>query len=155
LLQLDFVKGSDRRRYNLPTGPNELTLIIPGDEDSCANSRDIILRSHGGHLTRITECHPAYIALHFPLLSPTGQLGWHSGIPYVFPVNKPARERRFLSFCDFAKYRVHPRPAHIESTHYFRTCLLFQELLVYCNACILFSKSFSCALIQSLSKAKL
>jgi len=42
-IQLNFQKGSDHRRYNLPTTDNELALIIPGDEDACANSQDIIL----------------------------------------------------------------------------------------------------------------
>jgi hypothetical protein len=86
-IQLDFCKGSDHHRYNLPTGQNKLALIIPGDEDSCANSRDIILRPCRGPLVRISECHPAYIALHFPLLSPTGQLSWSPEIRYVFADN--------------------------------------------------------------------
>jgi hypothetical protein len=124
-IQLDFRKGSDRRRYNLPTAANELALLIPGDEDACANSQDIILRPRGGPLTRITECHPAFLTLHFPLLFPTGQLGWHSHIPYTH------RQQGSVTFCDFAKFRVHPRPAAIETCHFFLVAHLFQELLVH------------------------
>jgi hypothetical protein len=37
-IQLNFRKGSDRRRYNLPTAAEELALIIPGDENTFANA---------------------------------------------------------------------------------------------------------------------
>jgi len=35
-----------------------------------------------------------------------------------------------VTFCDFFKFRVHPRPNNVESDHYFRALLLFQEFLV-------------------------
>jgi hypothetical protein len=55
-LQLNFRKGSDRRRYNLPTADNELALIIPGDEHAIANAQQILLRPQGGPLVRISQC---------------------------------------------------------------------------------------------------
>jgi Helitron helicase-like domain at N-terminus len=127
-LQLNFRQGSDHRRYNLPTATNELALIIPGDEDSLANSQDIIIRPRGGPLKHITECHPAYITLHFPLLLPTGQLSWTPNIAYT---SDTASSSRHVSLCDYHKFRLHSRPPRIESPHFFQAGQLFQELLVH------------------------
>jgi hypothetical protein len=68
--------------------------------------------------------------LHFPLLSPTGQLSWSPEIHYVFSDNS-ARQHLFVSFSEYAKFRLHPRPPGIETTHFFQSGLLFQELLVH------------------------
>jgi hypothetical protein len=124
-IQLNFCKGSDRRHYNLPTSDNELAIIIPGDEDAFANSRDILLRPRGGPLIRITECHPSFIPLHFPLLCPTGQLSWNLKIPYATDNSK------CVSLSQFSKFRLHTRPTAIESSHFFKSAHLFQELLVH------------------------
>ncbi|KAG0580812.1 hypothetical protein KC19_4G201500 [Ceratodon purpureus] len=65
---LHFEGQMDRRRYNLPAG----------------RTRDIVLRLRGeGHfLERINECHPAYLPLHYVLLFPFGELGWHEGLTH-------------------------------------------------------------------------
>src|SRR6266571_5435666 len=82
----------------------ELTLIIPGDEDICANSQDVILHPRGGPLICVSECNPTYLALHFPLLCPTGQLSWHPHIPYMKNGNSTSQQEHFVSLCDFAKF---------------------------------------------------
>jgi len=82
-LRLHFLRATDRHRYNIPSASHELAAIIPGDIDTCVNSRDVIIRPRGGPLQRVSECNPAYVTLHFPLLAPTGQEGWNINIPYV------------------------------------------------------------------------
>ena len=130
-LRMDFLLASDRRRYNVPSGNCELAAIVPGDVESLVNARDIIIRPRGGALRRIKEVHPAYVTLHFPLLAPSGQLGWHPDMKYTLPPARPrGRQRERLTFCDFLKHRLHIRPEDIESNHYFRACLLFQEWIV-------------------------
>ena len=49
-LCLDFLRACDERRYNVPRAQNELATIIPGDVDTCINSKQIIVRSKGGPL---------------------------------------------------------------------------------------------------------
>ena len=127
-LQLDFLRASDARRYNLPRARNELATIIPGDIDTCINSRQIIVRPKGGPLIRMTECHPAYIALHFPLLAPTGQLGWNPDMLHS-PLH-PRGKRNRLTLCEFLQFRLHIRPSSVESDHYFRSGFLWQEFIV-------------------------
>jgi hypothetical protein len=82
--RLDFLEASDRRRYNLPTTHSELAAIIPGDIENCIGSRNVIIHERGGPLLRISEIHPSYVALHFPLLAPTGQSGWRRELRYTF-----------------------------------------------------------------------
>ncbi|KAF8194927.1 hypothetical protein BJ912DRAFT_807026, partial [Pholiota molesta] len=82
-IALRYDSDTDRRRYNLPTTSNEVAVILPGDGDRAENTRDIILhRKAGEGLRRISELHPLYHSLHYVLLFPTGQLGWHPKIPF-------------------------------------------------------------------------
>jgi hypothetical protein len=71
----------DQRRYN-PPAVDEIAAIIPGDGTDADNTRDIILHRVGGALQRISETHPAYTPLHYVLLYPNGEYGWHVGIPF-------------------------------------------------------------------------
>jgi hypothetical protein len=61
---LRIVLGTDRRRYNLPTG-EEVAVILPGD-GSAPEGRDIILRNRvpdDTPMLRISDLHPAYAPL--------------------------------------------------------------------------------------------
>jgi len=77
--RLTYKPHTDRRRYNIPTG-NEIAIVLPG-EGMAEDGRDIILQLKGGGLQRIREYSPTYIPLHYVLLFPRGELGWHSNIP--------------------------------------------------------------------------
>ena len=130
-LKLDFLEASDRCRYNLPNTHHELAAIIPGDIECCIDARNVIIREKGGPLMHITEIHPSYIPLHFPLLAPTGQSGWHCDLHYTFTTRPHgASTREFILYCDFLKHRLHIRPFTIESDHYFWAGFLFQEYIV-------------------------
>ena len=73
----------DPRRYNAPTAP-EVAVIMPGDGYSeGVASRDIVLHAGTGGLQRITECNCAYDSLHYVLLFPSGDNGWHLKIPHT------------------------------------------------------------------------
>ena len=77
-IALHFDRSCDCRCYNLPTAPSdEIAVILPGSEDQPQGDRDIILQRKDGSLMRIDHRHPFYVSLHYVLLFPTGQLGWH------------------------------------------------------------------------------
>jgi hypothetical protein len=78
---LHFEGQIDRRRYNLPI-ENEIVVLIPQDDERPQGVQDIVLRlrSEGNNLEHINECHPAYLPLHYVLLFPYGELGWHVGL---------------------------------------------------------------------------
>jgi len=145
VIQLDLKPATDRRRYNLPSTQQELAVIIPNDSRTRANSREIIVRPRGGGLMRMSECHPAYFSLHFPLLSPSGQLSWEPQSPcnrigrdedVVEEAGQNRRKRKTTTLAKYVQFRSHPRPLHIESDHLFRARLLFQEWLVLTWAAI-------------------
>ncbi|KAF8200376.1 hypothetical protein BJ912DRAFT_814430, partial [Pholiota molesta] len=71
--------NTDPHHYNLPT-TDEVAVILPGNHLQ-PQSRDIILRKHGGCLQHISELHPAYAPLQYVLLFPHGENGWHPDIP--------------------------------------------------------------------------
>jgi len=82
-LQLTLKTGPDRRRENLPTS-DKLAVIIP---DAAANApvREIVLAARGGReaescYQRISSAHAAYMPLHYVLLFPKGDPGWHPGL---------------------------------------------------------------------------
>src|ERR1700730_13497442 len=62
--------------------------IIPGQNSEdlywtfASLARDILLFLRGGGLRQINEMNPIYHSLHFVLLFPTGQLGWHPLLEY-------------------------------------------------------------------------
>ena len=61
---------------------DEVAAIIPGDgSEEHSNHHDIILRLRGGGLQRISHLHPSYSTLHYVVLFPNGEDGWHPEIP--------------------------------------------------------------------------
>jgi hypothetical protein len=80
-LQLHFItsRTKDARRYNVPTAVEVATLMV-GDGSEAVNRRDIIVAQQVGLFQRISELHVGYMALHYSLLFPYGEDGWHSNI---------------------------------------------------------------------------
>ena len=101
--------AQDRNRYNLPTA-DEVSVIIPGDgSEEVSEHRDVIVRLHGGALHRISHLNPAYSPLHYTLLFPHGDHGWHKDIPsHPGPMGQ-IRSQNVSQRCYYA-YRLHYRP---------------------------------------------
>ena len=73
-ISLNLVERRDLRTTNLPTA-SEIAVIIP---DTISNScRDIIIRKNSGQIQRISELHPSYDPMQYPLLFPRGEDGWN------------------------------------------------------------------------------
>jgi hypothetical protein len=82
-MRLVLELGADRRRENLPTC-NEVTGIIPYEFEE-PSSRDILLTfrnttGNGPKLTKINSTVASYMPLHYVLLFPHGDHGWHYGL---------------------------------------------------------------------------
>lgn len=78
---IKLTPGTDQRRYNLPQ-VGEVAVLLPGVGTSETNQhRDIVLRLQGGGLQRISNLHPLYLPLRYPLFFPFGEQGWHPNIP--------------------------------------------------------------------------
>jgi hypothetical protein len=56
-------------QYNLPT-TDDLAMLVVGDFFLDTFKHDIIIETKNEELKRISELHPAYMALQYPLLFP-------------------------------------------------------------------------------------
>ncbi|KAK4521041.1 Isochorismatase domain-containing protein [Mucor velutinosus] len=147
-MRLELVVGEDRRTQNLPT-VNEIAAIIP-NEYADSSFRDILITYRNststnsrGLFRRINETHAAYMPLHYVLLFPRGEYGWHWGLRLQLPAstvdamdvdNEEAQEegqRRAtgrLTQRAFYRFRLHVRNG--ESKILFLSRRLFQQYLI-------------------------
>jgi hypothetical protein len=89
-LKLISERSKDGRIYNQPTVSKVAALIV-GDVDT-GSKMDIILERQSGRLKRISEFHPSYLALQYPLLFPYGEDGFRLGVLHRETVPKKTRE---------------------------------------------------------------
>ena len=79
--QLD-PKRRNRGTHNRPTSTEVARVIVtPNDVTKGRIRRDIRIEARGGGLILISNWHPLYMALRYPLLFPFGEQSWHDGIP--------------------------------------------------------------------------
>jgi hypothetical protein len=127
-IALRFDPHTDRCRY-LPSDHSvqEIAVLLPGEGDQPRDTQDIILhRNGGGFLQRIFDTHPLYLSLHYVLLHPTGQLGWHRFIPYEELENQQRGDKcKYMTLAEFHRFHLFPRPLNIESNHLFLFGKLF------------------------------
>ena len=128
-LRLVVEYGADRRRENLPT-VDEVVSLIPYEEE--AGPREIILaeRSDGGGVGgwhRVHAAHAAYLPLAYPLMLPRGDYGFHWGLS-LQDLRERGRARMNLTLRMYAAYILHPRPS--QSAVPFAFGRLFQQLTV-------------------------
>ncbi|GKB01262.1 hypothetical protein Tco_0829306 [Tanacetum coccineum] len=72
---------TNARQYNKPTVA-EVAALITNDFGDETPSRDIIVNKLHSGPKRISELHPTYMALQYPLLFLYGEDGFHDKIPY-------------------------------------------------------------------------
>jgi len=78
-LRLIASRTKDARRYNVSTA-DEVAALMVGDGFEAIDRRDVILAQQAGPFQRISELHVGYMILHYPLLFPYGEDGWHPNI---------------------------------------------------------------------------
>ncbi|XP_074277057.1 uncharacterized protein LOC141600710 [Silene latifolia] len=125
-------REKDGRTYNRPT-VSEIAALIEGDIGPNMEKRDIIVKKSCGGLQRISELHPLYTPLQYPLLFPSGDDGYRLGIQHgeasigVSTSEQPCEE---TTCREWFAYRLQDRSPDIE----FPTLLLsgkaFHQFLV-------------------------
>ena len=130
-LQLVVERGADLRRENLPT-MDEVSMILP-EEYGSAGFRDIVLarrirgeNDDGNPFTLINSNHASYLPLHYVLLFPYGEPGWHWG--RTLENHEGNHQNKNLSQRTFYRFRLHTRPN--EPSTLFRAQKLFQQFVV-------------------------
>lgn len=79
----------------------------------------------------ISDINSFYLPLHYILLHPTGQSGWHPWIPYSGDEeidDGNGRKQHYVSQSEYFCYHLHPH--NNESKHLFIAGKLLQEYIV-------------------------
>ena len=130
-IRLHLQPGTDACRYNLPSA-DEIAVVIPGDgSENVQDSRDIVIQYQGGALRRISHLHQSYSSLHYVLLFPRGENGWHLNIPLQQQGGRNAWAKKVTQLLYYA-YRLFTRPQNIDSNNIFYGGRLFQQFV--CDA---------------------
>jgi len=79
-LRLIAFRTKNAHRYNVPTA-DEVAALMVGNGFEAIDRRDVVLAQQAGPFQRISELHVGYMALHYPLLFPYDEDGWHLNIP--------------------------------------------------------------------------
>ncbi|CAB4483680.1 unnamed protein product [Rhizophagus irregularis] len=74
-------RTKDPRRYNTPNASEVAAIMIGNGQEIEHQNRDIVLQPHEGNIKRISELHCVYTPLHYVLMFPRGEDGWHPKIP--------------------------------------------------------------------------
>ncbi|KVH98723.1 hypothetical protein Ccrd_023051 [Cynara cardunculus var. scolymus] len=69
----------DVRQYNLPSA-NEVACLIVGDLSENNFERDVIVEHRTTGLQRITDLHPSFMSMTYPLIHPYGEDGFRQNI---------------------------------------------------------------------------
>ncbi|KAF6158498.1 hypothetical protein GIB67_040012 [Kingdonia uniflora] len=126
---LHYSTSIDHRRYNLPS-TDEIEVILPGDGSKISSVRDIIVYIKVEQsLMQISECHPAYLPLHYVLLFPTGQLGWSIHLKHWnVERNTWYSSGKGLTQMEYYCYRLFEHPIEYSPIHI--AGKLFQQFIV-------------------------
>ncbi|CAL1360773.1 unnamed protein product [Linum trigynum] len=103
-----FGAKSRNRQYDLPSS-TEVAALIPGDFVPDRDDRDIIVDHVYEGLKRITSLNPKFDALHFPLLFPYGEDGYHPLIKYRSAFCPPSMRRQFVTQREYYAFRLQYR----------------------------------------------
>jgi len=129
-LQLVVEHGTDLRRQHLPTA-DQVSMILP-EEYGGAGFRDPVLARriddnyYANPFTYINSNHASYLPLHYNLLFPYGEPGWHWG--RTLEICEGNLQNKNVSPRTFYRFRLHTRPH--EASTLFLAQSLFQQFVV-------------------------
>ncbi|KAF8048698.1 hypothetical protein N665_2430s0003 [Sinapis alba] len=121
-------REKDGRTYDTPTA-SEVAALIPGDFNIDMDKRDIVLQEkQTGWLKRISEIHPSYLALQYPLIFTYGEDGFRLGIKKRSTPATEKLKRDHISMRQWFAYRLQERDGECHTLLHSRR--LFQQFLV-------------------------
>ncbi|GJS23495.1 DNA helicase PIF1, ATP-dependent [Tanacetum coccineum] len=97
------------RQYNAPT-VSEVAAVIINDFREGLPTRDVIVNSKDSRPRRVSELHPSYMALQYPLLFPYGEDGFHEEIPYNKNIGIRKTKRGYATMKEYYSYIIQQRP---------------------------------------------
>ncbi|XP_035842078.1 uncharacterized protein LOC110923934 [Helianthus annuus] len=126
-LRIIYKRDLDGRTYNLPSSSEVAALIVGGIQE-IVDHRDIVVESHTEGLQRISELHPSYLALQYPILFPNGDDGYRIDIPHRDGISTLKKISPKCTMREFFAYRIQDRSTSFSVILNARR--LFQQFLV-------------------------
>ncbi|CAN6868811.1 unnamed protein product [Brassica oleracea] len=116
------------RTYDTPTA-SEVAALILGDFNLEMDRRDIVLQEkHTGCLKGISEIHPSYLALQYPLIFTHGEDGFRLGIKKRDSPATDKLKRKDISMRQWFAFCLFERDGECQTLLHSR--ILFQQFLV-------------------------
>ncbi|XP_056696116.1 uncharacterized protein [Spinacia oleracea] len=131
-LRLIGTRAKDGRQFNLPTS-SEVAALIVGTSDDEKGNRDVIIEHRMYGLKRISELHPSFMAMQYPLLFPYGEDGYRTDIPHA-DVDETTRARTIVTQREYYAFRFQQR--RHESKTRFQLGRLNQQFEVDAFTCV-------------------
>ncbi|XP_022032333.1 uncharacterized protein LOC110933417 [Helianthus annuus] len=110
-LRLKANRSKDGRTYNLPTS-SEVAALIVGNIEEALDNRDVVIESKKDGLQRISELHPSYLALQYPLLFPFGEDGYRIDILHREGRASIKKKESKCTMREYFSYHVQDRVNH-------------------------------------------
>ncbi|GJR11416.1 hypothetical protein Tco_0794068 [Tanacetum coccineum] len=107
-LKLIGRREKDGRTYNL-SSVSEVAGIVIGDIDASFDKRDIVVETQSGLLQRISELHPSYLALQYPLIFSAAQDYYRIGIKHRGVSETSTSTRTDVTMREFFAYIIQDR----------------------------------------------
>ncbi|XP_022003685.1 uncharacterized protein LOC110901147 [Helianthus annuus] len=101
-------RSKDGRTYNLPEA-SEVAALVIGDLTQAVENRDIVVKRISGRIERISELHPSYLSLQYPLLFPYGEDMYRVDILHRGLNPDTNNKRPMCTMCEFFTYRLQDR----------------------------------------------
>lgn len=123
----------DGRQYNMPSA-SEVAALIVNDTTENRQGRDIVVQYKNMKPKRISENHPKFMAMQYPLLFPYGEDGFREKIPYILKEGVTCK-RKHVTMLEYYAYRIQQRMN--QSMHLMSCKKLTLQFIVDAFACIL------------------
>nr|XP_023920302.1 uncharacterized protein LOC112031817 isoform X2 [Quercus suber]XP_023920309.1 uncharacterized protein LOC112031817 isoform X2 [Quercus suber]XP_023920315.1 uncharacterized protein LOC112031817 isoform X2 [Quercus suber]XP_023920320.1 uncharacterized protein LOC112031817 isoform X2 [Quercus suber] len=107
-LRLINCRTNRSSQYNLPTA-SEVAGLIVNDFDPNNGYRDIIVEDRDHGLRCISEIHPAFMAMQYPLLFPYGEDGFSLGIPKRLRGSMEESKNSTVTMREYYAFRIQQR----------------------------------------------
>ncbi|GKD44777.1 helicase [Tanacetum coccineum] len=130
IVNVEFRLLSERtssKQYNAPTVA-EVAALITNDFGDGEPTRDIVVCQKDSPPKRISELHPSYMALQYPLPFPYGEDSYHEQISYHTNKGKRKTTRDYVTMKEYYAYVIQYRKDQWTNLH--RGGRLFQQYLV-------------------------
>ncbi|KAK9682575.1 hypothetical protein RND81_10G083000 [Saponaria officinalis] len=101
-------RRKDGRQYNLPN-TDELAALIVGGGQTIDSTRDIIIHERSRGLRKISELHPSFMAMQYPLMFPYGEDGYRPDIKHNDAETTTRKKRTFVTMREYYAFRFQER----------------------------------------------